>query len=1096
VSAPRAARLEAAVAGLVGDQLTTAEATALFALAAGASCRANAPIDCGGATLRGDFVRAVVVAASAADYADGAEPDGGEPFDLREIALENAVIEGVIDLSHLASSLPLTLRNCEIERLEAVGATLGALALHGCRFVPRASIQELSGNENATDGGVTPAAAAYWDALPDCALQLDGFSTEGHVLIDDGTFIVPLDADPARSDEFRTVAMRGARVRLLRVSGPQTGDSMRAPSDAWDGSLALAQARELLGGDERDRRADATVLAVLLYAAAVMDEPLLRVDRWLQNPDTLAESEITAILAWKDTAIGSVPASAIWAGVAAGAEWVEQAAATAETVENDLAMRARETPGTVTGEDALREARRLLHVPDEETTSLLALLLYAAAAMDEPKLRAQRWLECPTAGDGRKAVAELEVPAILDWKDTTFDGVSGRELWSRLAEDTDNLRLRSAVALERLLQRLAEQRLWAAPVLEAAHSEVTTAVTLDGVARAELRHAVLGLLEVTGLNGPIDLAHAAVAGGLTSAAVHVGRPGSAPLSMERATLGCLVLRACATVVRGEGSTDAIRATGAVISGDVDVGATVIGAATLASARIGGRVDLASSALFIGRGRHGAALSMVRAAIDGSFYCDATFFDGIVDLRWLEARGSVEFLPAARLLGVANSARLCLALDDARIDGVVALRGTFRGGAVVLRNAELGSLACGIDRRSNDNRRRGEFRPVNVEGWSLSCAGARIKGSVSLGGADFHGTVVFDRAHVQDDVRARGWIPVKALARTGHGPMVYEIEPSASFRLVEGPAFFAARPFAGERDPARSGGISLANAVVGGMLAWYPRALDPSAVVDLNGCRVATLDDRYQFERAGLGYVAETGEADEISGGAIVHSTAGDRPQFWKFGEGGLELRNFVYGDIDRVPTPEEGLDGWVHDRIEWIRASTAGGHYEGTRSFSPTPYDQLAAVLMARGHKEPAYLALRTRHDDERRYGRLGYTKRLESWTLGKLAGHGYQLGRTFSSYLFLVVIGTVVLSLAHSHALLLHRDGAGTFSAVGLSVDASIPFFSLGGYDNDWVASSAGWGWLVLAWLYAETLAGLALGFLVALGTSRRLHERRDTSD
>jgi len=488
--------------------------------------------------------------------------------------------------------------------------------------------------------------------------------------------------------------------------------------------------------------------------------------------------------------------------------------------------------------------------------------------------------------------------------------------------------------------------------------------------------------------------------------------------------------------------------------------------------------------------------MVRAAIDGSFYCDATFFDGIVDLRWLEARGSVEFLPAARLLGVANSARLCLALDDARIDGVVALRGTFRGGAVVLRNAELGSLACGIDRRSNDNRRRGEFRPVNVEGWSLSCAGARIKGSVSLGGADFHGTVVFDRAHVQDDVRARGWIPVKALARTGHGPMVYEIEPSASFRLVEGPAFFAARPFAGERDPARSGGISLANAVVGGMLAWYPRALDPSAVVDLNGCRVATLDDRYQFERAGLGYVAETGEADEISGGAIVHSTAGDRPQFWKFGEGGLELRNFVYGDIDRVPTPEEGLDGWVHDRIEWIRASTAGGHYEGTRSFSPTPYDQLAAVLMARGHKEPAYLALRTRHDDERRYGRLGYTKRLESWTLGKLAGHGYQLGRTFSSYLFLVVIGTVVLSLAHSHALLLHRDGAGTFSAVGLSVDASIPFFSLGGYDNDWVASSAGWGWLVLAWLYAETLAGLALGFLVALGTSRRLHERRDTSD
>jgi hypothetical protein len=182
----------------------------------------------------------------------------------------------------------------------------------------------------------------------------------------------------------------------------------------------------------------------------------------------------------------------------------------------------------------------------------------------------------------------------------------------------------------------------------------------------------------------------------------------------------------------------------------------------------------------------------------------------------------------------------------------------------------------------------------------------------------------------------------------------------------------------------------------------------------------------------------------------------------------LELDGFVY---DVIGSP----DATANDRLRW---------WLPRNSFSPQPYEQLAAVYRRRGDE----LAARTVAIGKQRARRAqiqGWARwpsvvwsALLRWTIG----YGYRPVRALIPWLVLLVVGSVLFQLVSPDPDLLHPAKPGpeqpSFNAFRYTVDLLLPVANFKQRDsfvaNGWVAWVS-FGFIFAGWLLAAiVVAGL----------------------
>lgn len=182
---------------------------------------------------------------------------------------------------------------------------------------------------------------------------------------------------------------------------------------------------------------------------------------------------------------------------------------------------------------------------------------------------------------------------------------------------------------------------------------------------------------------------------------------------------------------------------------------------------------------------------------------------------------------------------------------------------------------------------------------------------------------------------------------------------------------------------------------------------------------------------------------------------------------GLELDGFVY---ETIGSP----DATVNDRLRW---------WLPRNSFSPQPYEQLAAVYRRRGDEASARAvaigkqqAVRADIQGWARWPNVVWSALLR-WTIG----YGYRPARALIPWLVLLIVGSVLFQLVSDDPTLLHPVKTGpeqpSFNAFRYTVDLLLPVANFNQRDS-FVAS----GWV--AWVsFGFIFAGWLLAAIVAAG-------------
>jgi hypothetical protein len=1036
----------------LGTPLSPDESRVLEGVTSGQSHLANTPIALPGAVIRASFLAALLTREPESDHdANGAEEKG---YDLREVALAQIGIEGLLDISYTASRLPLVLHECTLDAVDATAASIPRLVFSRCTFTGTAEDTTAGGNDGPR---------AFWDTEAGVVLQLDEIQADD-LLIDECV---------TTAEHSFVVTMRGAVAKRVRVTGSPQSAPLVTRGDIVDGAMAAEAATRLLPDSPSEE--DVQLLAVVLYAAAIMDEPFARVLRWLNN---IALGEITAILDWKDTEIGGASARELWRETAQPAQ---RLALLRERVE-DEAPDPSELVSAATGDAAFAEAYRLIGAADRARRDLVAALLLVRRDSWDPLAAVLNDLRWP------HWTGELDRKTdLLAGTDTRIGEQEAATIIRTQLSDFGDGQIVAARALRGLLRKTTHVP-EGAPRLVATDLQATDALILADVRESNFARGTFGRIVVTGIVGELDFDSSSIKS-FSSNARHRGRRGRTVLNFGPATIdGALGISTTAAIV-AESDTDLSLDLNGASVGFLSLDAIFVGFVVLQLLRAN-TVEIRAGTRVIGRhGGSGRAVVARHLRIRDRLWLSGSFLGGGFDLSHSEVP-VVEIFEAS-FLGTMDRGD-CLTLESIRA-GTVRIEGHYTGrltfDRAVLSNLELGKPRAVIT--TPEANRKTPFRvlrtivaPRDAGGIAVSARRIVADGDVRFLGVDFYGTVLLDDSKIAGLLSARGQLNII----DGDEEEV-EVGVAVGIDSEEGPSFFPSRsPASSDSRPLKRSGLSLTRTRVDGTFQWYPRSFGVACALDLTGCSVATLDDRFFWEIGSVRRMAERGEAERLShlvpDRREVRVDLTTSPPFWMGLQGQVELRNFRYGDIDRVPAREEQLDVWVESRLRWIRLST-------TRRYSPTPYEQLADILLNRGYKHLAYKTLQARLDDER--PGLGRWTGLVNQLMSTTTGHGYELGRIVVVYLTLILAGVGAFDVIHQHGGAVHRDGKASFSALGLSVDTSVPFFSIGSYDADWVGAANRWGDLFIAWSYAETILGLLTGVLLALALSRRIKERTD---
>lgn len=157
---------------------------------------------------------------------------------------------------------------------------------------------------------------------------------------------------------------------------------------------------------------------------------------------------------------------------------------------------------------------------------------------------------------------------------------------------------------------------------------------------------------------------------------------------------------------------------------------------------------------------------------------------------------------------------------------------------------------------------------------------------------------------------------------------------------------------------------------------------------------------------------------------------------------------------------------------------------QDTESFTPQPYEQLAKVLKALGHRRDARLALMEKEREFRRKGRLGSLRWAWSHVLESSIGFGYAPWRAVHWLLAMWLLGAAVFWLAEDNSVIAASGLAGPapqpFLPIVYSLDVLLPLVDLK-QETFWLPVPTGvFGWLAEAYLWLHVAAGW---FLTGMG-------------
>ncbi len=229
----------------------------------------------------------------------------------------------------------------------------------------------------------------------------------------------------------------------------------------------------------------------------------------------------------------------------------------------------------------------------------------------------------------------------------------------------------------------------------------------------------------------------------------------------------------------------------------------------------------------------------------------------------------------------------------------------------------------------------------------------------------------------------------------------------------------------------------------------------------------------------------------------------------------LNLTNAKVGSLfdEEASWPEKGqlfLDGFVYDRISkglvvakaptdatarlrWLRLQP------DELGYLPQPYEQLIAVLRRMGHEHQVAEVAIAKQKDLYERGDLGPWGKFRSWFLYLVVGYGYEPWRAFVGMAMLVLLGTLVFSVARlpSVRVMVPSDQEAyesnqktlrtplpdyhpEFHAFVYSLDVIFPFDL--GQKSNWRLSEKQSGAIVYWMFEVYSLAQLFLGWVLLL--------------
>jgi uncharacterized protein YjbI with pentapeptide repeats len=398
------------------------------------------------------------------------------------------------------------------------------------------------------------------------------------------------------------------------------------------------------------------------------------------------------------------------------------------------------------------------------------------------------------------------------------------------------------------------------------------------------------------------------------------------------------------------------------------------------------------------------------------------------------------------------------LWEAKIGGDIDMRGSKFAGTVNMDSVEVG--------QSLSMREKAEFHDVIL-------LGARIGGQIDMSGSKFVGKVDMDAVQVGQNLLMRDKAEFRDVVLLG--------------AKIGGQIDMSGSKFVGKVD---MGWIEVGESV-----------LAQDSVFDENGewsLVYAKITSGLDLSGGGLKFLNLTGT--RIGGELGLGTATGHGAPHWRKGSR-MALRNTYVGAIqdrkDSWPDTLE-LEGFTYG---WLGGLGAEGKADIEKrssawlidwlardpTYSPQPYEQLAAVLTKGGQAEKADEVLYAGRERER----LELQKRLlagqgspQAWLdffwkclLHASIGYGYKIHRAFYGIAFFVVVGTVWIW--RSRQLTRHRIATGAAGTTPLeySIDMLLPIIELRKqhYEIDLTGP-------VRYYFYIHKLAGFVLvSFLIA---------------
>lgn len=385
------------------------------------------------------------------------------------------------------------------------------------------------------------------------------------------------------------------------------------------------------------------------------------------------------------------------------------------------------------------------------------------------------------------------------------------------------------------------------------------------------------------------------------------------------------------------------------------------------------------------------------------------------------------------------------------------------------------------RTERDLYLRGEFEATGAGGRGAVCLlNATIGGQLDAGTAQLRNDS--GPALLAEHLRVDHGLFLNGLQATGTGDLgtLYLVDArvahleldGAALRNDSGPALLAddlhvdrslhMRAGFQATGTGESGAVRLLGAHIGGQVDATGARLrnDTGSALDLERMRVGeNAFLRHGFEAVGGGDDVTLQLTDLCLEGALIieglsvdHLGAPNRQ---------LDVDGLTYGEAPRGVTTGE-----------WL-----GLLREGTPTYRPQPYQQLATVLRATGHDSEARRVLMHQRRDQLARGSLNRADRTWARVTGLTLGYGYQPWRALLALLGVIAVSAVLAVVLGGHgALVQARSACPVIDQVGIGLDLGTPLISTGSSARCQLTSSAtgqaltltGWLLRLLAWAFA----------------------------